>query len=84
MRRARMQAVCGSCRWRAVCPDAATLEQLQNAIENSRLAGEFPLRVARRYRLGCDRYRFAGKEAPTTQSPPLRLIVVNDGEPPVA
>jgi len=83
MRRARMQAVCGSCRWRSVCPDAETLEQLVAALGNSRLAGEFPLRVGRRYRIGCDRYRYAGKE--TVESPtPLRLIVANDGEPPVA
>jgi hypothetical protein len=84
MGRARMQAVCGSCRWRSVCPDAATLEQMARAIEGSRLAGEFPMRVARRYRLGCDRYRYAGKEPvglPTTQ---LRLVVANDGEPPGA
>jgi hypothetical protein len=78
-----MQAVCGSCRWRAVCPDAATLEQMAAALENSRLAGEFPLRVGRRYRLGCDRYRYAGKNVPGTPSP-LRLVVANDGDPPVA
>jgi hypothetical protein len=82
MRRVKMQAVCGSCRWRSVCPDAATLEQLVAALGNSRLAGEFPLRVGRRYRIGCDRYRYAGKEGdPPT---PLRLIVANDGDAPVA
>lgn len=83
MRRARMQAVCGTCRWKSVCPDAGTLEQLRAALENSRLAGEFPLRVGRRYRIGCDRYRYAGKEVADAQ-PALRLIVANDIEPPVA
>ena len=84
MRRARVQAVCGSCRWRPVCPDAPALEQMSNAIEASRLAGEFPLRVARRFRLGCDRYRFAGKDAPPAAPPALRLIVANDFDPPIA
>ena len=84
MRRARMQAVCGSCRWRAVCPDAAVLEQLSEAIESSRLAGEFPLHIARRYRLGCDRYRYVGKETQEVAPTHLRLIVANDGESPVA
>jgi hypothetical protein len=84
MRRARMQAVCGSCRWREVCPDAPILEQLGKAIESSRLAGEFPLRIARRYRLGCDRYRYAGKDSVEVEPTPLRLIVANDGDAPVA
>ena len=84
MRRARIQAVCGSCRWRTVCPDAAALEQMSRAIESSRLAGEFPLRIGRRFRLGCDRYRYVGKESAEASSTPLRLIVANDGDPPVA
>jgi len=67
-----------------VCPDAATLEQLGNAIESSRLAGEFPLRIGRRFRLGCDRYRYAGKETAPAESPHLRLVVANDGDSPVA
>jgi hypothetical protein len=83
MRRARMQAVCESCRWRTVCPDAETLQQLRNVLENSRLVGEFPLRVGRRYRIGCDRYRYAGKEA-AARPPQLRLVVANDGDQPVA
>ena len=84
MRRSRLQAVCGSCRWRSVCPDATTLEQLGKAIESSRLSGEFSLRIGRRFRLGCDRYRYSGKETALPNPTPLRLIVVNDGDPPVA
>jgi len=57
---------------------------MSNAIEASRLAGEFPLRVARRFRLGCDRYRFAGKDSTAAAPPVLRLIVANDIDPPVA
>jgi hypothetical protein len=83
MPRVKMQAVCGSCRWRSVCPDAASLEQLVAVLGNSRLAGEFPLRVGRRYRIGCDRYRYAGKES-TEPPTPIRLVAANDGEPPVA
>ena len=84
MRRSKVQAVCGSCCWRSVCPDAETLEQLGKAIESSRLSGEFSLRIGRRFRLGCDRYRYSGKETSRVAPVPLRLIVVNDGDPPVA
>ena len=80
MRRARVQAVCRSCRWREVCPDADALEQMSKAIESTRLTGEFPLRVARQFRLGCERYRFAGRE-PVADRTPLRLIVANDADP---
>ena len=43
-------------------------------------AGEFPLRVARQFRLGCERYRFAGRE-PVADRTPLRLVVANDADP---
>jgi hypothetical protein len=50
-------------------------------MESSRLAGEFPLRIARRYRLGCERYRYAGKEPIEIAPVPLRLVVANDDDP---
>lgn len=73
----RVRAVCGSCRRRARCPDAATLEILRTFLENSHLAAELELANAKRYRLGCERYRPDRREVRQT-APPLRLVARND------
>ena len=77
MPRAHVRAVCGSCRRRATCPDAATLEQLRRFLENSRLAAELELSNSERYRLGCERYRPERRQT-ARPNPPLRLVARND------
>ena len=79
----RVQAVCGSCRRQNTCPDAATLEQLHRFLENSRLAAEFSLADATRYRLGCERYAPARRRKAQGR-PPLRLVVADEGGRPCA
>lgn len=83
MPRARVKAVCGSCKWRSNCSDAATLERLRRFLENSRLAAELALTHGKRYRLGCERYQPDRREKLPSQ-PPLRIIVANDRSTPCA
>ena len=79
----RVKAVCGTCKWRSSCPDAGTLEQLRDFLENSRLAAEFDLLEARCYRLGCDRYVLDRRRSARRASP-SQLVVGNDNGLPCA
>ena len=78
---ARIQSVCGSCRWYGNCKDADALEQLRSFIENSQTAAEFALAGSTRFRLGCERYESVHRRKGPAH-PHLRLIVANDADLP--